>query len=543
MSDAGGKMKRQLLSITLSGLTTIALLGCGYVEDTSTAIAYPPTERGDVVDTYFGVEVADPYRWLEDLDGESVAAWVKAQNDISFPFLEAIPQREAIKQRLTELWNYERYGIPKKEGARYFFARNDGLQDQSVLYVSESLEGEPRVLIDPNTFSDDATIALSSWVPSPDGKWIAYSTSDGGTDWKTWHIRNVDTGEDLADSINRCKFTGVSWSKNSGGFFYSRYPAGEDGRGDGSKTTSVYFHTKGTSQEDDEHIYTIPGGTKKNPYATVTDDGNYLVVTNRYGYDANEVFYLRLGSGQTDHTAIFDQWDARYNFVGNDGETFFFWTNRDAPRGRVIAVDLGAGAGSLREVVPEAEETLSSVSFVGRHLIGQYLRDAHSLIRVFAEDGALVREAALPGMGTARGFSGRGDDTETFFSYTDFTTPTAIFRYTVDSDESKLFARSQPPVDLTGYEAKQVFFESKDGTRVPMFIVHRKGLALDGQNPTLLYGYGGFNSSRDSVLPLDADGVARDGRRAGHRQHPRRRRVRQGLARSRHQAAETERLR
>jgi len=487
-------MRKHQWTLAFFGLATLVLSACS---PTDTAIAYPETERGTVVDEYFGEEVTDPYRWLEDLDADATAAWVEAQNAVSFPYLEVIPQREAIKNRLTELWNYERIGIPEKEGGRYFFERNDGLQDQDVLYVTEAIDGEPRVLIDPNAFSEDATIALASWVPSPDGRWLAYSTSDGGTDWKTWHIRNVDTGEDLNDKVSRCKFTGASWSNDSEGFFYSRYPTLEDGTGDGSKTTSVYFHRRGSAQDADEHVYTIPGETTRNPYATVTQDGSYLIISERDGYDANDVYYLPLNKGITAPLPIFNQWDARYNFIGNDGRTLFFWTNKDAPRGRVVAVKLGRrSAGTPKERVAEAEETLSSVDLVGGKLICQYLRNANSLVRIHGVDGSIVGEVELPGMGTVKGFAGHGDDPETFYSYTDFTTPTVIYRYSVDSNESTLFASPEPPVDLSGYEAKQVFFESKDGTRVPMFIVHKTGIAHDGQNPTLLYGYGGFNSSR-----------------------------------------------
>jgi prolyl oligopeptidase len=489
-----GFMRKHLWKVVSFGLATLIIAACGPSDNT---IVYPETERGDVVDTYFGEEVADPYRWLEDLDGDATAAWVEAQNAVSFPYLEAIPQRETIKNRLTELWDYERYGIPETEGGRYFFKRNDGLQDQDVLYVAEAIDGEPRALIDPNTFSEDATVALASWVPSPDGEWLAYSTSDGGTDWKTWHIRNVDTGEDLDDAVSRCKFTGASWAGDSKGFYYSRYPALEDGTGDGSKTTSIYYHRRGTAQEEDAHVYTIPGDTTKNPSGTVTRDGRFLIIAYFDGYDANDVYYLPLGTGITEPLPIFDQWDARYDFIGNEGRTLYFWTNKDAPKGRIVAVELGRrSAGKPSELVAEAEETLSSVEFVGGTLICQYLRDAHSLVRLHAADGSVAGEVDLPGMGTARGFSGHGDDPETFFSYTDFTTPTAIYRYAVNTDESTLFAGPEPPIDLSGYEAKQVFFESKDGTRVPMFIVHKAGLTLDGQNPTLLFGYGGFNISR-----------------------------------------------
>jgi prolyl oligopeptidase len=267
--------------------------------------------------------------------------------------------------------------------------------------------------------------------------------------------------------------------------------------GDGSKTISIYFHRRGTAQEDDEHVFTVPGDSAKNPYGTVTDDGRYLIISIHHGYDANDVYYLPLDSRRTEALPIFDRWDARYDFVGNDGDTLFFWTNKDAPKGRVVTVDLGRrSAVSPREVVAEAEETLSTVDFVGGRLFCRYLRDAHSLVRVHDPAGGEVREVELPGMGTVRGFSGYGDDMETFYSYTDFTTPTAIYRYSVTADESDLFERGEPAVDLAGYMSEQVFFESKDGTRVPMFIVHRQGIALDGQNPTLLYGYGGFNSSR-----------------------------------------------
>jgi prolyl oligopeptidase len=486
-------MRKHPRTIVFSSLALLVLSACS---PTDTPIQYPETDRGDVVDVYFGEEVADPYRWLEDLDGDATAAWVEAQNAISFPYLEAIPQRKAIKERLTELWDYERYGTPEKEGGRYFYERNDGLQNQEVLYVADAIDADPRMLIDPNTFSEDATVALASWAPSPDGKWLAYSTSDGGTDWKTWRIRNVDTGEDLDDAVSRCKFTGASWSRDSEGFYYSRYPAREDGSGDGSKTTSVYYHRRGTVQEADEHVYTIPGDTEKNPYAFVTQDGRFLIVTIWQGYDANDVYYIPLGTGATEPLPIFDQWDALYDFVGNDAGTLFFWTDNDAPKGRVVAVDVGRrSAGDARQVVAEAEETLSSVNFVGGRLICRYLRDAHSQVRLYTADGDLAGEVELPGMGTGWGFSGYGDDPETFYAYTDFTTPTAIYRYSVDSGESTLFASPEPPIDLSGYEAKQIFFESKDGTTVPMFIVHKSGIDLDGQNPTLLYGYGGFGSS------------------------------------------------
>jgi len=482
---------------------------------------YPEARRTGQVDDYFGTPVADPYRWMEELEATEVGDWVDAQNGIAVPFLERLPGHGEIQSRLTELWNYERFGIPLKEGGLYFFTRNDGLQDQDVLYVAESLGGEPRVLIDPNRFSQDATIALAGWSVSPDGRYIAYSTSDGGTDWNSWRVRDVATGEDLADVVAFTKFTQASWLPNGAGFFYSRYPLGPDGEGDGQAQVEIYFHPVGVDQREDEPVYAVEDSDSRNPYGTVTEDGRYLIINVAEGYNENGVYFRDLGAPSGQVIRLLDEWDALYTFVGNDGPIFFFHTNRDAPRNRVVAIDIRSPEPAhWREVIPEAKETLESASYVGGAFAGQYLRDANSLVRFFSRDGEVIRDVDLPGIGTVGGFGGHSDDPETFFAFESYTTPPTLYRYDVSSGESEVFRETQVGgggtlvgVDLSDYETVQVFFTSADGTRVPMFLTYKTGLERSGQNPTLLYGYGGFNISgtpsfrADRLVWLEMGGI------------------------------------
>lgn len=456
--------------------------------------AYPEALRGNHTDDYFGTAVADPYRWMEDLGSERVQAWVEAQNDLSIPFLEAVPGRKEIQERLTDLWNYERFGVPWKEGGRYFFTRNDGLQDQDVLYVMESLDGDPRVLLDPNGFSEDATVALAGLSVSPTGQYLAYATSDGGTDWNTWHVREVSSGRDLPDRVGFTKFTSASWLPSGAGFFYSRYPEGPDGEGDGQAPVSIYFHSVETSQDMDELVYRLEDSESRNPYGTVTEDGRYLVIEVSEGYEANAIYYRDLGAPGGRVERLLDEWDALYTFIGNEGPRFYFLTNLGAPRYRILAIDI-RDPGTRVELVPEAEETLQAASFVGGHFIGQYLRDASSLVRVFGRDGRPAREVDLPGLGSVAGFDGHADDPETFYSFESFTVPPTIYRLALTDGSSSVFRETSVDFDFGAYVTEQEFYESRDGTRVPMFIVHRRGLELTGQNPTLLYGYGGFNIS------------------------------------------------
>jgi len=465
---------------------------------------YPDARRIGHTDDYFGTVVADPYRWMEDLDAPEVGVWVEAQNEIAIPFLESLPDHEEIQARLTELWNYERFGIPSKEGGLYFFTRNDGLQDQDVLFVAESLEGEPRALIDPNGFSEDATIALAGWSVSPDGRYVAYATSDGGTDWNSWHVREVATGEDLPDTVAYTKFTEASWLPNGSGFFYSRYPVGPDGEGDGQAQVEVYFHSVGTQQDEDELVYSVEDSESRNPYGTVTEDGRYLILNLFEGYNENAIYYRDLGAPNGRVVRLLDNWDALYTFVGNDGPLFFFHTNRDAPRNRVVAIDIRNPAPSRWvEVIPEAQEMLESASFVGGGFVAQYLRDANSLVRLFSREGEVTRDVPLPGIGTAVGFSGHGDDSETFYSFQSYTVPPTVYRYDVRTGESMVFKRAEVNVARNAYETVQVFFSSADGTRVPMFLTYKTGLEKNGQHPTLLYGYGGFNSSQTPSFRVD----------------------------------------
>ena len=465
---------------------------------------YPEARRVDHTDDYFGTIVADPYRWMEDLETPELADWVEEENRIAVPFLSELPGHKAIRDRLTELWNYERFGIPSKEGDLYFFTRNDGLQDQDVLFVAQDPESEARVLIDPNGFSEDATIALAGMSLSPDGRFIAYATSDGGTDWNTWHIRNVETAEDLPDQVSDTKFTSASWLPYGSGFFYSRYPSGPDGKGDGQAQVEIFFHRVGTDQSQDEPVFAVKDSETQNPYGTVTEDGRYLIIEISDGYNENAVYYRDLGAPNGDVVRLLDEWDALYNFVGNEESVFFFHTNKNAPRNRLLAIDIrNPDPSSWWEVIPQAAETLESASLVGGVFVGRYLKDANSLIRLFAMNGEVIRDVTLPGIGTAGGFGGHADDPETFYSFQSYTVPPTIFRYDVVTGESSVYR--EPTIDFASdvYETIQVFYHSADGTRVPMFLTYKSGLEKNGENPTLLYGYGGFNSSQTPSFRVD----------------------------------------
>ncbi|MFH1766157.1 MAG: prolyl oligopeptidase family serine peptidase [Gemmatimonadota bacterium] len=467
-------------------------------------LVYPDAPRGDQTDDYFGTPVSDPYRWMEDLAAPEVEEWVKAQNEIAARFLESLAGHGDLQNRLTELWNYERFGVPFREGGLYFFTRNDGLQDQDVLLVAEALEAEPRVLIDPNGFSEDATIALAGWSVSPDGQYIAYSTSDGGTDWNTWHVREVATGEDLGDEVGFTKFTGASWLPNGSGFFYSRHPVGPDGVGDGQAQVKVYFHPVGAAQEEDELVYAVEDSETRNPFGTVTEDGRYLILNLFEGYNENAIYYRDLGAPSGQVVRLLDAWDALYTFIGNDGPVFFFHTNKDAPRNRVVAIDIQRpDPTEWEEVIPEAGETLESASYVGGAFVVQYLRDANSLVRLFSRSGEVIRDVPLPGIGTVGGFGGHADNPETFFAFQSYTVPPTLYRYDVGTGETAVYRETRVDVDPSKYETVQVFYTSADGTRVPMFLTYKAGMEKTGQNPTLLYGYGGFNISETPSFRVD----------------------------------------
>jgi prolyl oligopeptidase len=463
------------------------------------ALAYPATRTVDQVDRLHGVEVADPYRWLEDLESPETAAWVAAENRVTTGYLATIPEREPIRRRLTELWNYEKYDVPTKQGARYFFAKNDGLQNQSVIYTLDRLDGTPRKLIDPNTLSGDGTIALTAYSVSHDGNRMAYGLSSGGSDWEEWRVRDVATGRDLPDRLQWVKFSTTAWTHDDAGFFYSRYdePKGGEQLEQANYFQKLYYHRLGTPQAEDRLVYERPDHKDWGFLAQVTEDGRYLVVQIWKGTEIeNGVFYQDLTEPGSSMHELLGAFDGSYDFLGNDGPVFWFQTNLGAPRRRVMAVDTRHPTREAwREVLPEMPETLEEASVVNDSFVVTYLKDAHSHVRVFDLTGKPVRELAFPGLGSVSGFTGKRQDRETFYIFTSFNTPATVYHYDLVTGESRLFRQPKVAFDPSRYETRQVFYTSKDGTRVPMFITARKGLALNGRNPTLLYGYGGFNVS------------------------------------------------
>ncbi|MGO9803975.1 MAG: prolyl oligopeptidase family serine peptidase [Steroidobacteraceae bacterium] len=456
---------------------------------------YPVTASVGVSEDFFGTKVADPYRWLEDLGSPAVVQWVGAQNAVSRPSLAAIAQRAWLKQRLGELWNYERYELPVRRGAHYFYLHNDGTQNQSVLYVTEQLDGQGRVLFDPNTVSADATVALSQFTPDEQGNVVACATSDGGTDWQIWRFRRVSDGTDLADVVRFTKFWGVAWAHDGSGVYYSRYPALADGRGDDAARPALYFHTLGTRQDEDRLVYQVTDHPTRIPSGRVTEDGNYLIITLFDGYENNGVELLDLRHSDARAQPLFAAWDALYTFIGARGEELYFQTTRNAPNGRVIAVDARNPAAAPRTVVAEGTSALEEASYVGGRILARYVEEAHGVARVFERDGRVVGEVPLPGKGGIEGLQGEGRQTETFFSYTDYLTPRRVYRLDVPTNQATLWRAPRIPASTADYVTEQVFYPSKDGTRVPMYITHRRDLVKDGNQPVLLYGYGGFNVS------------------------------------------------
>jgi prolyl oligopeptidase len=464
------------------------------------AIAYPSATRGEVVDVYHGTTVADPYRWLEDLDSAATQAWVKSENQLAQPRLEAIPHREWVKRRLTQLWNYERFGVPVKKGARYFFLRNDGTQNQAVLHVTESPGSNGAVLFDPNAVRSDSTVALADFVPGPKGDVVAYALSDGGTDWQIWKFRRSQDQKDLTDELRHIKFWEVSWAHDGSGVYYSRYPSLPNGRGDDAGRPDIYFHVLGEPQEKDRLVYKVTDHPTHVPSGHVTDDGRYLIITLKEGFDTNAVDLLDLRRPNAKPRRVFSKWDARYTFIGSRGDDLYFQTTNEAPLGRIIALDAKETAPShWRTIVPESEVVLESSSYIAGRFIASYVKDAHSLVRLYERDGRLAGEVKLPGLGYVEGFTGSGEDRETFFSYTDHLSPGSVFRFEPMTNTASAWREPKVQASTDAFTTEQVFYQSKDGTRVPMFITRRRDMQKDGNQPVLLYGYGGFNVS---VTPL-----------------------------------------
>jgi prolyl oligopeptidase len=474
---------------------TVGLASAGH------PLPYPAAPRGNVVTDYHGMKVADPYRWMEDIDSPATRAWVEAEDKLSRGYLSSLPERDAIAQRLRQIWNFERWSAPVRHGPYWFYTHNDGLQNQAVIFVTSDPNKAPgRVLLDPNTLSKDGTVALRETAVSDDGRLFAYALSDAGSDWQIWHVRNVDTGTDLPDEIRWSKAGTGSWRKDGSGFYYTAYepPNGSEALKAANQYQKLLFHKLGTPQAQDQLVYTRSDDPDWFVGGSVTDDGRYLVIQANHGDEVQNTLLVQdLAQPGAPVQPVIPQPDAVYNFIGNIGSRLFVMTDNGAARYKIVAIDLPhPDPGHWQTVVPEGTDTLDSVTLVGGQLIAEYLHDAHSAVRRYTPEGKLVGEVRLAGLGAASGFEGRMEDRETFYSYSSFTLPPSVYRLDLDSGASSLWKTPHlEGFDPEQYETQQVFYSSKDGTRVPLYIVSRKGTRLDGRNPTLLYGYGGFNIS------------------------------------------------
>jgi prolyl oligopeptidase len=462
--------------------------------------AYPQTRTVPQVDDYFGTKVADPYRWLEDDNAADTKAWVEAENAVTFAYLDKIAARDTIRKRLTTLWNYERYGLPRKRGDHYVITRNDGLQNQAVYYRAKSLDGTPDVLLDPNTLSADGTVAVSGTTFSDDGRYMAYSLAESGSDWIRWKVREIATGKDLPDQVRWSKFSSAAWLHDGSGFFYSRFDAPKEGEAltGVNKNQKVYFHKLGTPQDADVLTYARPDQPDWGLGADVTDDGKYLLIYQSEGTDPkNRIFVKDLSRPDAKVEPFLNDFDAMYNIVGNDGETFYVLTNQGAPRKRLVAITLGQPApAAWKTLIAEGpkQDVLDDVTMAANRFVATWQIDAQNKLRVYGLDGAMAHEVTLPAIGAVT-FTGRREQPEGFYAFASFAYPTAILRLDVASGRSTTYKQPKVAFDPAQYETVQIFYPSKDGTRVPMFITHKKGLTKNGANPTYLYGYGGFDIS------------------------------------------------
>jgi len=468
-----------------------------------TAPDYPETQRGDVVETFFGEEVADPYRWLEDdvRNNEEVADWVEAQNAITDAYLENLPARDWFADRIGELTDYERFSVPVARGDRYFYTSNSGLQNQSPLYVRDGLDGEPRLLIDPNEWADDGATALAGWVPSPDGSKLLYSVQDGGTDWRIVRVMDVATGEQIGGEIRWVKFSGLSWVGEEG-FLYSRFPEPEEGEDFQALNTNqaVYFHGLGTDQAADQLVFSTPDFPERNHTAGTSDDGRWALVTSSTGTESRyEVHMIDLAARATQGwqaTPLITGFENSWSMIENVGSRLFFVTNEDAPLYRVTSIDMDDMDAGWTEIIAEREQPIADAGLIGGLLVLEYLEDASSSAYVYTLDGEVVREIEFAGLGSAGGFGGSPDNPETFYAFSSFNRPSTIYRYDVTTGESTVFAAPEVSFSPDDFVVEQRFYDSRDGTRVPMFIVRRADVAASGEAvPTLLYGYGGFDIS------------------------------------------------
>lgn len=505
--------KKILKTVSIAAVAVCASVGSLSAQSDS-KIKYPETRKGDQVDDYHGTSVADPYRWLEDTDSPETRAWINAQNEITSKFLSSIPQRDAIRSHLDSLWDFEKYSTPSKRGGKYFYTYNSGLLNQSVLYVQDNRQATPRVLLDPNALAADGTVALSGYAPSPNGRYLAYSVAVAGSDWNEVRIRDVETGADLADTVSWIKFSSPSWTKDEKGFLYARYqePKSDRALQEVVRDQKIYYHVVGTSQAEDVLVHERSDRPDWIWSNRVTNDGRYLILSAYQGSDpTNRVFYIDLkdpDNPQFDGPVVelLGAGDATYDFVGNLGSIFYFRTDNGAPKGRIVAIDVNNSAPShWHTVVAESEDALSGATVIAGHLFTVSLHDAYSVVHYYkmpAAEGVSVSSSfgpkqnlELPSIGSLAGLSGQPDDDEIFYGFMSYLSPVSIYEYDVKAGKSTVFRAPELGFNPDDYETKQVFYNSKDGTRIPMFITMKKGTVLDGANPTILYGYGGFNIS------------------------------------------------
>lgn len=480
-------MKKVLLLISLIVLS----MACTQKKE---VLVYPETKKVNQVDNYHGTQVADPYRWLEDDNSEETKAWVAAENKVSFGYLEQIPFREDLKERLTEIWNYPKMGNPFKEKDIYFYSYNTGLQNQSVIYKKNSLDEKGEVFLDPNTLSKDGTVALTTFSISNDDKYVGYGIARAGSDWNEFFIRDISSGQDLKDHLKWIKFSGISWYKD--GFFYSRYPEPEEGNAliGSNENNKIYYHKVGTLQSDDQLVYMEPAFPLRGFNVDITDDEKYAIITATESTSGNAFGFKK--TTDNNFTWLVNSFDNDYRTIGNKDNMLYVLTNKDAPKYKLIAIDLDhPDTDNWIEIIPERNEVLQSCSYIGGRLIANYLKDAYDVVEVFDTEGNYLHSVDFPGIGSVNGFRGNANDDVTFFTFTSFNYPSVIFKYSIADNNSEVYYKSDLDFDASLYETEQVFYKSKDGTSIPMFIVHKKGLKRNGKNPTILYGYGGFNIS------------------------------------------------
>jgi len=484
---------KKLLNIILISVVILMMNSC---MEKVEPINYPVTQMVDQSDDYFGAKVEDPFRWLEDDNSAETAEWVKAQNAVTDAYLAKIPFRNKIKERLTQIWDYPKYGVPFKKGERYFYFKNDGMQNQDVMYMRDNLEADPEVLIDPNTLSEDGTVALSGMDISKDGKYLAYAIARAGSDWNEIYIMEIESREILKDKIEWVKFSNIAWSND--GFYYSRYdePVEGDELSGKNEFHKVFYHKVGDPQENDKLIYKNDDYPLRNYYAYTTEDESYLFINESESTSGNSLYFTKL-NGITGKFIILAQgFDYEYNVIDNVDGNFIMMTNHKAPKKKLVLVDPGnPSVENWSNLIPEKEEVLESVDLIGGKLVAEYMKDAFSKAYIYDMNGEMVSELALPGIGTLAGFNGEKDENTAFYGFTSFTFPSTVYKYNIETNKSEVYTESEIDFNTSGYTTKQVFYASKDGTKVPMFLVHKKGLEMIGKNPVLLYGYGGFNIS------------------------------------------------